>query len=94
MLGKSPSPETNSDGTINISYLQSKHIADSSYAVGFLTIPSDISGIDYMASQIAYDYTYASYYPTDRSYKNKEMKRTSNIYYVYDQVENFFYKFL
>jgi len=86
-------PSTNTPGAINMSYLKSKHLADSSFGVGFLTLPSYIEEVDIYASQIAHNYTYATGSKSDSGHKNFWMKRTSNIYYVYDQDEDFFYRF-
>jgi len=91
--GLSAYPAINSQDALNASYLKIKHLADSSYAVLFLTLPSYINGVDKICSQIVIDYTYSSgKHGAERSIKNYDMKRTSNVYYVYDQEENFFYR--
>lgn len=92
--GRSEHPSTNENSLILPDYLKSQSIASSSYVLLFLTIPSCITEIDFYGSQVAVDYTYGSvhgkYLTSD---KNMVMKRNSNLYYVYDQVDGFFYKF-
>jgi len=93
LYGKNAYPSTNTSSFLNMSHLLSKHLIDSSCGVGFLTLPSSITSVDKMASQIAYNYTYPSGNPNDDNYKNREMKRTSSTYYVYNQEDNSFYRF-
>lgn len=78
-------PATNQSGGMNLDFLRNSYIANSSYGLVFLSLSNEITGVDKICSQIAYDYTYITL-------KNKHMKRTSIAYYVYDQNDNVFYR--
>lgn len=94
-LGRPAYPSTNTNGEISSDILREIHKTGSTYCLLFLTLPEYITGVDALGSQIAYDYTYLGGKSNHdfQSYKNYHMKRTSNLYYVYDQEGNFFYRF-
>ncbi|MFW5890704.1 MAG: hypothetical protein ACOCUI_00630 [bacterium] len=93
-IGKIAYPSVNVLDELNLDYLKKYHIDNSSYGLVFLTLPVYIRSIDMIGSQIAFDYTYSSGgHGAKNSFKNFEMHRTSNEYYVYDQDSNYFYKF-
>jgi len=88
--GKPAYPPTNSSSAINLYHLQHEHLTSSSYGLIFFSLPTYIDGVDSICSQIGFDYTYGNY--RYDGMKNVYLKRVSNIYYVYDQVENYFYR--